>query len=114
MFEDLNRIIRQEVIALLYHAQIEATAVEDGSSSAALPQATADTGRLTYEHETLSGAEAIAAAGGGASAAVEALRPTGHSANPGATQAHSEHGDVGRNDACWCGSGKKYKRCHGA
>jgi preprotein translocase subunit SecA len=21
---------------------------------------------------------------------------------------------LGRNDACWCGSGKKYKRCHGA
>ena len=21
---------------------------------------------------------------------------------------------VGRNDPCWCGSGKKYKRCHGA
>ena len=21
---------------------------------------------------------------------------------------------IGRNDACWCGSGKKYKKCHGA
>jgi SEC-C motif domain protein len=21
---------------------------------------------------------------------------------------------TGRNDACWCGSGKKYKKCHGA
>jgi hypothetical protein len=20
--------------------------------------------------------------------------------------------DLGRNDRCWCGSGKKYKRCH--
>ncbi|MDH5206950.1 MAG: SEC-C metal-binding domain-containing protein, partial [Hylemonella sp.] len=20
----------------------------------------------------------------------------------------------GRNDLCWCGSGKKYKKCHGA
>ncbi len=20
--------------------------------------------------------------------------------------------DLGRNDICWCGSGKKYKRCH--
>jgi preprotein translocase subunit SecA len=24
-----------------------------------------------------------------------------------------EHEKVGRNDPCWCGSGKKYKRCHG-
>jgi len=21
---------------------------------------------------------------------------------------------IGRNDLCWCGSGKKYKKCHGA
>jgi preprotein translocase subunit SecA len=25
----------------------------------------------------------------------------------------SEQESVGRNDPCWCGSGKKYKRCHG-
>jgi uncharacterized protein len=22
--------------------------------------------------------------------------------------------EPGRNDPCWCGSGKKYKKCHGA
>ncbi len=22
--------------------------------------------------------------------------------------------ELGRNDPCWCGSGKKYKKCHGA
>ncbi len=22
------------------------------------------------------------------------------------------HGKIGRNDPCWCGSGKKYKKCH--
>ena len=42
------------------------------------------------------------------------------------TQVHTNRGDepakpkqaaadkVGRNDACPCGSGKKYKRCHGS
>jgi preprotein translocase subunit SecA len=25
-----------------------------------------------------------------------------------------EHETLGRNDPCWCGSGKKYKKCHGA
>jgi preprotein translocase subunit SecA len=25
-----------------------------------------------------------------------------------------EHAKLGRNDPCWCGSGKKYKKCHGA
>ena len=26
----------------------------------------------------------------------------------------SEHEKIGRNDPCWCGSGKKFKKCHGA
>jgi len=26
----------------------------------------------------------------------------------------SDHEKLGRNDPCWCGSGKKFKRCHGA
>ncbi|MDQ4019962.1 MAG: SEC-C metal-binding domain-containing protein [Actinomycetota bacterium] len=26
----------------------------------------------------------------------------------------SEEEKRGRNDPCWCGSGKKYKKCHGA
>lgn len=30
------------------------------------------------------------------------------------SMAPQEGPKVGRNDACWCGSGKKYKRCHGA
>jgi len=25
-----------------------------------------------------------------------------------------EHEKIGRNEPCWCGSGKKYKMCHGA
>jgi preprotein translocase subunit SecA len=37
-------------------------------------------------------------------------------AAPEVTQApivKSEHERVGRNDPCWCGSGKKFKHCHG-
>ncbi len=29
-----------------------------------------------------------------------------------AGQLTKEHGKLGRNDQCWCGSGKKYKKCH--
>ncbi|MCL5781990.1 MAG: SEC-C metal-binding domain-containing protein [Patescibacteria group bacterium] len=25
----------------------------------------------------------------------------------------NDHKEIGRNDPCWCGSGKKYKKCHG-
>ncbi len=30
------------------------------------------------------------------------------------TQLSNPHKNVGRNDPCWCGSGKKFKKCHGA
>ena len=30
------------------------------------------------------------------------------------TRVLDEHERIGRNDPCWCGSGKKFKKCHGA
>ena len=30
------------------------------------------------------------------------------------TVVKADHENIGRNDPCWCGSGKKFKRCHGA
>ncbi len=27
-------------------------------------------------------------------------------------KAQAEQKELGRNELCWCGSGKKYKRCH--
>ncbi|MDQ3103464.1 MAG: SEC-C metal-binding domain-containing protein, partial [Actinomycetota bacterium] len=33
--------------------------------------------------------------------------------NP-ATVVKTESEKTGRNDPCWCGSGKKFKKCHGA
>jgi preprotein translocase subunit SecA len=30
------------------------------------------------------------------------------------TQVRRDEPKIGRNDPCWCGSGKKYKKCHGA
>ncbi|MBL8295194.1 MAG: SEC-C domain-containing protein [Bryobacterales bacterium] len=43
--------------------------------------------------------------------AIQFVGPT--SANP-TKQALNKNKDVGRNDPCPCGSGKKYKKCHGA
>jgi len=31
----------------------------------------------------------------------------------GGNDADTSHAKIGRNDPCWCGSGKKYKKCHG-
>jgi preprotein translocase subunit SecA len=34
--------------------------------------------------------------------------------HPAATPASNPYAGVGRNDPCPCGSGKKFKKCHGA
>ena len=42
-----------------------------------------------------------------------ALEPMAGGGNGGASPAPVPAGKIGRNDPCYCGSGKKYKRCHG-
>jgi preprotein translocase subunit SecA len=99
MFTELGRAIRGEVVLHLFHAEL---APEDAQE---LVQQNQNGGNLQYEHENTSGAAAIAAAGG------EAVAASG-----GGTQTiqASPHEKLGRNEPCWCGSGKKFKKCHGA
>jgi preprotein translocase subunit SecA len=110
MFEQLGREIREEVVSLLFHAQVQPQDVET------LQQDDwSDNGDFAYQHESLAGADAIEAAGAGAGGAVTA-GAIGGGATAVATQQRvaSEWDKVGRNDPCPCGSGKKYKKCHGA
>jgi preprotein translocase subunit SecA len=51
--------------------------------------------------------------GGMAATAAGAANPGGNGAGGGPQPAKAGP-KLGRNDPCWCGSGKKYKRCHGA
>jgi preprotein translocase subunit SecA len=106
MFEELGKTIRQEVVFTLFHVAVEV-------EQPALEPMHASDGNLLYEHETSAGADVIAAAG---SAATAVAAPPVASAGglPVQRQVVNEHKDIGRNDPCWCGSGKKYKRCHGA
>jgi preprotein translocase subunit SecA len=104
LFEQLSGTIRQEVVFTLFHV---AVSIEQPGLEAAQPRG----GPLTYEHEVSAGAEAIAAAGAATAVAdppvaAPAMQPQGQVVN--------EHKDLGRNDPCWCGSGKKFKKCHGA
>jgi preprotein translocase subunit SecA len=55
------------------------------------------------------GVRALAGPGVTGTAGVAAMG-TGQQARPGYTPTGAK---IGRNDACWCGSGLKYKKCHG-
>jgi preprotein translocase subunit SecA len=111
MFEELGRAIREEVVLTLFHVELQQ---EDTSQLQPQQQPQA----LQYEHEIAAGAEVIAGAAGvaGAGAAATAVAAPVASAGipPAPKPVVNEHRDVGRNDPCWCGSGKKFKRCHGA
>ena len=112
MFEQLSREIREEVVSLLFHAEVTPSDVEDLTEEMAVD----GNGSFAYEHESLAGSDAIAAAGATAMAGAQAGAFEG-GATTVATQrpkVASEWEKVGRNDPCPCGSGKKYKKCHGA
>jgi len=106
MFTDLGAAIRGEVVLHLFHAELAPP--DEGATAELLPQPGSNGGsngnRLTYEHETTAGAAAIAQAGG-------TFVPTGTTTQAVQVSAHEK---LGRNDPCWCGSGKKFKKCHGA
>jgi preprotein translocase subunit SecA len=104
MFEELGDLIRDEVVTLMFHAELAPP--EEGVEDFGLA-AEQNNAPLQYQHESLAGADAIAAASAGGVLAPEA---------PPAVEQRvvSENEQIGRNDPCWCGSGKKYKKCHGA
>jgi preprotein translocase subunit SecA len=113
MFEELNFAIREEVVLQLFHMQVT---FEDADEVQAAQEAQGVNGNLSYQHDSIAGAQAI----GAAAAAAGELMGDGDGAGvpagePLAVQrVVSEHEKLGRNDPCWCGSGKKFKKCHGA
>ncbi|HEX7626844.1 MAG TPA: SEC-C metal-binding domain-containing protein, partial [Gaiellaceae bacterium] len=114
MFHELTRAIREEVVTLLFHAEV----TPDDGSNALQQQPNRNgggNGSLTYEHESLAGSEAILAAGGTSTYAGGGGGGGGSVTTPLAQKpkVNSELENIGRNDPCWCGSGKKYKKCHG-
>jgi len=100
LFADLGRAIHSEVVLHLFHAEL---APEDAQQQ--LAQTQTAPGKIHYEHETAAGQEVIDAALGGGGGAV--------AAPVSAPVRQSELDKIGRNDPCWCGSGKKFKKCHG-
>ncbi len=101
MFEEMNGLIMQEAVRGLMHAEVELDQT---------PQFEQQPERgLEYLHADAASLEALAAGYEDTDADDEPYEP------PIVEQRQLDpEKTVGRNDPCWCGSGKKYKRCHGA
>jgi len=106
MFTALGSAIRAEVVLHIFHAELAGPEQGGPPQQQQLTPTGGGNGNLRYEHQTSAGAEVIAAAGGGQTMA---MAPTAVQ-----TVHVSPQEKLGRNDPCWCGSGKKFKKCHGA
>lgn len=69
--------------------------------------------KMTIEENLQKLAEAQKISGEQSLIQKEAEKITASFSTSPATIGGGENKDVGRNDPCWCGSGKKYKKCHG-
>ncbi len=117
MFSELMHSIWEEFSKLVFHAEIEVDGVPQGAAAGngdAGPQLDYSGGTLEAQPSALQ--QVAAGAGGVDTLAAEAVGTNGHANGSDVveTVVNDEHDNIGRNDPCWCGSGKKYKRCHGA
>ena len=105
LFETLLNRLRTEVTRMLAHVQIM-TQEEQQAMMAALQSRAAETAaaRAPAQPAPAPAPERVPAMAG---AAAPALNPAIDPADP------ATWGMSGRNDPCPCGSGKKYKHCHG-
>jgi preprotein translocase subunit SecA len=124
LFRDLMNTIWSDFARMVFHVEVEIEG-ENGGGAVAAPASWSPSGgsstrggRVSYSGgvgtaQPSALAAAAAGAGGGISAEgypVEEPEPM-----PVIEQRRTtEEEQIGRNDPCWCGSGKKFKKCHGA
>ena len=106
LFSDMLDRIKNEVIRTVMTVRIQ-TREEVEAAEAAMAAQVAHLENINYQHADFN-----------PSAAPEELlnpNPVGAAAAPVAAEDHSTYMGVkvGRNDPCPCGSGKKFKQCHG-
>jgi preprotein translocase subunit SecA len=116
MFEELLHSIWDEFSKLVFRAEIE---VQPGQEAVAAGKGEGSTANLAYsggtaENQPSALAEVAATSGANPSdvAAAGAVSPGNGEVVETVVKGDKEN--IGRNDPCWCGSGKKFKKCHGA
>ncbi|MCW3070004.1 MAG: secA, partial [Solirubrobacterales bacterium] len=122
LFGDLMNSVWSDYARMIFNVQVNVEGENGGGAPApsfAAAGSSTRAGRVSYSGgQSAAGAGALAQAAAAAGmGGAEAYDAEGESveAMPVVEQrvVDDEH-QVGRNDPCWCGSGKKFKKCHGA
>ena len=125
MFTELMNNIWDEFARYVFNVEVQVQPEQEQQAAAGGPNwgfggnSTATRNLNTSGGQGLTGRDAIAAAAGaavpaGVSEAGQMAAEVVESPVPVETRRLEENEKVGRNDPCWCGSGKKFKKCHGA
>jgi preprotein translocase subunit SecA len=119
LFRDLMNSIWGDFARMIFH--VELTPIEEENGYGAAPER-----RSAPRTSSATGGGRVTYSGGGAPQGALAMQAA---AADGAAEGAYEEGEpfpvveqrrvdeteqIGRNDPCWCGSGKKFKKCHGA
>jgi preprotein translocase subunit SecA len=119
MFQEMMREVEEEVVSSLFHFVVEIEGPTAPAAAEAFDQHDDGADDLVLQHEATSildrrsnGQTPVASN----ASTYTAGRGGGASSSTTTTSVAQRHVDnePGRNDPCPCGSGKKYKRCHGA
>ncbi|MBB4664427.1 preprotein translocase subunit SecA [Conexibacter arvalis] len=127
LFQDLMNTIWSDFARMIFNVQVQVeTGEEQQQAAPAPPQVPTTTsnsswtsGGFTYSGSASSTMAPYAAMATDPDAAAlgahEQPAPEEPDAGPRVEQRRVDAVDqIGRNDPCWCGSGKKYKKCHGS
>jgi len=98
---DMLENVKREVVTLLSRVRIRSDEEVQALEAAERQQAEARLSQSQFQHQDV----------GGYSADEEAAQV--QAAQQGVAQMQRDEPKIGRNDPCPCGSGKKYKHCHG-
>ncbi len=119
LFRDLMNSIWGDFARMIFHVEVQVEGANGGAPEPAphrpSTRSSSSTGNRNVTYSGGGAAQpsalAMAAAAGGAEGYAEegGLLP-----QPVEQRRVDETEQLGRNDPCWCGSGKKYKKCHGA
>jgi preprotein translocase subunit SecA len=127
LFGDLMNTVWTDYARMIFNVQVSVETQNGGGGDAsafAAAGSSTQPGRVSYSggHSAVGAGAMAAAAAAAGPAAVAAADPQDYPADGPQAEAmpvveqrvlDDEH-QVGRNDPCWCGSGKKFKKCHGA
>ena len=101
LFSDMLENVKREVVTLLARVRIRSDEEVQALEAAERQQAQARLSQSQFQHQDA----------GGYSADEEAAQV--EAAQQGVATLQRDEPKIGRNDPCPCGSGKKYKHCHG-